>query len=141
MVIRPGVSAVIRGPDGILLQRRTDNLLWGLPGGGVEPGESVVEAVIREVREETGLEVTPVRLVGVYSSPANHQIVTYPDGNVIHYVSTGFECRIVGGALTGGPESLEVRWWPVDALPDDMMPMHRIRIHDALAEQVEAFVR
>jgi ADP-ribose pyrophosphatase YjhB (NUDIX family) len=141
MIIRPGVSAVILGPDGILLQQRTDNRLWGLPGGAVEFGESVEEAVVREVREETGLDVRPQRLIGVYSAPANHQIVTYPDGNVIHYVSSSFECRIVGGAATGGPESLAVRWWPLDALPPELMPMHRIRIEDALARQVGAFVR
>src|SRR5438045_8375170 len=70
MAIRPGVSAIILTPEGLLLQRRSDNGLWGLPGGGVEPGESVSEAIVREVREETGLEVAPGRLVGVYSAPA-----------------------------------------------------------------------
>lgn len=141
MVIRPGVSAIILTPEGILLQRRSDNGLWGLPGGGVEPGESVSEAVVREVREETGLEVTPGRLVGVYSSPAINQIVTYPDGNVIHYVSSSFECRIVGGTLACGIESLDLRWYDPTRLPAEMVPMHRIRIEDALAGKVAAFVR
>jgi ADP-ribose pyrophosphatase YjhB (NUDIX family) len=141
MVIRPGVSAIILTPDGLLLQRRADNGLWGLPGGGVEPGESVSEAVVREVREETGLEVLPGRLVGVYSSPAHHQIVTYPDGNVIHYVSTSFECALVGGTITCGTESLDVAWFDPDRLPIDLMPMHRIRIIDALARHVDAVVR
>ena len=141
MVIRPGVSAIILTPEGILLQRRSDNGLWGLPGGGVEPGESVSEAIVREVREETGLEVAPGRLVGVYSSPALNQIVTYPDGNVIHYVSSSFECRIVGGTLECGDESLDLRWFDAARLPAEMVPMHRIRIADALAGQVAAFVR
>ena len=141
MVIRPGVSAIILTPEGVLLQRRSDNGFWGLPGGSVEPGESVVEAVIREVREETGLEVRPGRLIGVYSSPALHQIVTYPDGNVIHYVSSSFECELLGGTLAINDESLELRWFPPDALPDDLMPVHRIRILDTLARQVGAFVR
>src|SRR5213080_3661891 len=99
MVIRPGVSAFIRCAEGVLLQKRDDNGLWGLPGGSVEPGESITEAVVREVREETGLDVEPVRLIGVYSSPAHHQIVTYADGNVIHYISSSFECRITGGEI------------------------------------------
>ena len=141
MIIRPGVSAIIFGSEGLLLQRRADNELWGLPGGGVEPGESVRVALIREVREETGLEVTPGRLIGVYSSPENHQIVTYPDGNVVHYVSTSFECRVVGGTLACGTESLELGWFDPERLPAEFVPMHRIRIHDALARQAEAFVR
>ena len=141
MVIRPGVSAVILRPEGVLLQKRDDNGLWGLPGGSVEPGESVAEAVVREVREETGLEVEPVRLIGVYSSPAHHQIVTYPDGNVIHYVSSAFECRITGGEIACGPESLACEWFPPDQLPPSLMPIARIRITDALAGEVRAFIR
>jgi len=141
MVVRPGVSAIILTPEGVLLQRRSDNNLWGLPGGSVEPGESVVEALVREVREETGLEVAATRLVGVYSAPALGQVVTYPDGNVIHYVSSSFECRIVGGELVCGEESLELRWYDPRRLPTDIVAMHRVRIEDALVRQTEAFVR
>ncbi len=141
MMIRPGVSAIILTAEGLLLQRRADNGLWGLPGGGVEPGESVTEALVREVREETGLEVTPLRLIGVYSAPAHGQVVTYPDGNVIHYVSSSFECRVVGGVLTCSHESLELGWFDPERLPAEMVPMHRVRIADALMRRVEAFVR
>jgi 8-oxo-dGTP pyrophosphatase MutT (NUDIX family) len=141
MLIRPGVSAVILTPEGLLLQHRSDNRLWGLPGGGVEPGESVSAAIVREVREETGLEVTPVRLIGVYSSPEHGQIITYPDGNVIHYVSSSFECRVVGGTLGCGPESLDLAWFDPERLPADLVPMHRIRIFDAVARESVAFVR
>ena len=124
MVIRPGVSAFIRCAEGVLLQKRDDNGLWGLPGGSVEPGESITEAVVREVREETGLDVEPVRLIGVYSSPAHHQIVTYADGNVIHYISSSFECRITGGEIACGPESLACEWF----LPDRLPPEHLRRL-------------
>ena len=141
MVIRPGVSAIVLTGEGLLLQRRSDNRLWGLPGGGVEPGESVTEAVVREVREETGLEVVPLRLIGVYSAPEHGQIITYPDGNVIHYISTSFECRVVAGALACSHESLELGWFDPERLPADMVPMHRVRIADALARRREAFVR
>ena len=142
MVIRPGVSAIIRTSEGVLLQRRSDNGLWGLPGGSVEPGESVSEALVREVMEETGLEVAPVRLVGVYSAPALGQVVTYPDGNVIHYVSSSFECRIVGGTLQPcGVESLELGWFDPRRLPVEMVGMHRVRIDDALLGRLEPFVR
>ena len=141
MVIRPGVAAVIFQDERVLLQRRDDNRQWGLPGGSVEPGESVRTAIIREVREETGLDVEPLRLIGVYSDPANHQIITYPDGNVIHYVSSVFECAVRGGTLTCCEESLELAFFPPDALPPDTLPISRIRIVDALTRRVEAFVR
>src|SRR5262245_22087495 len=141
MVIRPGVAAVIFEDGRVLLQRRDDNGRWGLPGGGVEPGESVRVAIVREVREETGLDVEPLRLIGVYSDPANHQIATYPDGNVIHYVSSVFECAVRGGVLACGDESLELGYFPPDDLPGDTLPISRIRIVDALARRVEAFVR
>lgn len=141
MVIRPGVAAVIFEDGRVLLQRRDDNGRWGLPGGAVEPGESVQTAVVREVQEETGLVVEPLRLIGVYSDPANHQVVTYPDGNVIHYVSSVFECAVRGGALACGAESLELGYFAPDALPDDTLAISRIRIVDAVAGRVEAFVR
>ncbi len=141
MVVRPGVAAVIFEAGRVLLQRRDDTGRWGLPGGGVEPGESVRQAVVREVREETGLDVEPLRLIGVYSDPAHHQIMTYPDGNVIHYVSVVFECAVRGGILTCNEESLELGWFDPAALPPDMMSISTIRITDALACRVEAFVR
>ena len=141
MVVRPGVSAVIFQEGRVLLQRRDDNGMWGLPGGGVEPGESVRDAVIREVHEETGLTVEPLRLIGVYSDPANHQIVSYPNGEVVHYVSTAFECRVLGGTLTTCAESLELAYFDPDALPSDLLPLARIRVQDALARHPVAFVR
>lgn len=141
MQIRPGAAAVILTDEGVLLQRRSDNGRWGLPGGAVEPGESVSVAVVREVFEETGLHVEPIRLIGVYSDPANHQVVTYPDGNVIHYVSVVFECRIKSGTLTCCDESLELAFFDPEALPGDVLPIARVRIVDALERRVEAFVR
>lgn len=141
MMIRPGVAAVIFGDGGVLLQLRDDNGRWGLPGGAVEPGESVTAALVREVWEETGLDVEPVRLIGVYSDPANHQVIHYPDGNVIHYVSSVFECTVRGGTLTRCAESLDLRFFDPAALPADALPIARIRIRDALAHQVAAFVR
>ena len=141
--IRPGVSAVIFDASGrVLLQRRTDNGLWGLPGGAVEYGESVAGAVLREIREETGLEATIVRLIGVYSDPAHHQIVSYPDGNVIHFVSLCFECRHAEPAVLAlSDETSGVAWFDAARLPETLMPMHRIRIDDALVRTAAPAVR
>ncbi len=140
--IRPGVSAVIVDAEGrILLQQRTDNGRWGLPGGAVEFGEPIVAALHREVMEETGLTVEVGRLVGIYSDPDHHQIITYPDGNVIHFVSTCFECRPTGGTLTLGEETSGLAWFTPPVWPPDLMPMHRLRIDDALTRATLPFVR
>ncbi len=139
--IRPGVAAMIRNGQGqILLQRRSDNGLWGLPGGSVEIGESVQQAIVREVEEETGLGVEVERLIGVYSDPAV-QVVRYPDGNVVHYISTLFACRILEGSLRTCEETLELDYFDPGALPADLVPMHRVRIADALANRADAFIR
>lgn len=139
--LRPAVAAIITDAEGkILLQRRSDNGLWGLPGGSVEIGESVCQAILREVREETGLTVEVLRLIGVYSDP-RFQIVRYPDDNVVHYISILFGCRILGGTLTLCDETLDLRFFASSALPSDLVPMHRIRIEDAVADRPAAFIR
>lgn len=139
--LRPSVAAVVADGDGrVLLQRRSDNGLWGLPGGSVEIGESVSAAIVREVKEETGLTVAVERLVGVYSDPAI-QIVRYPDGNVVHYISTLFACRILEGNLQTCAESLDLQFFDPANLPEDMLAMHRIRVLDAMENRPTAFVR
>ncbi len=124
----------------ILLQCRSDFRKWGLPGGSVEVGETVERAVIREVREETGYEAQLVRLVGVYSDPA-FTTTRYPNGDLVHYVSLTFECRIVGGRPRMDSESTAMAWFSPDDLPADLLEDHRPRIRDAAARQVAAFVR
>ena len=139
--VRPSASAVIFDRRGrLLLQQRSDGGQWGLTGGSVEIGESVRDAVIREVREETGLVVTVRRLVGVYSEPAL-QVVRYPDGNVWHYVNVCFECVARGGELTTCDETLALRYVSPTRLPATLLPNHRIRIRDACSRRIAAFVR
>jgi len=139
--VRPSVSAVIFDRrDHLLLQQRSDGGQWGLPGGSVEIGESVTEAVIREVREETGLGVAVRRMVGVYSDPGL-QVVRYPNGNVWHYVNVCFECAVRGGELTTCDETLALRYFPPARLPSTLLSNHRVRIRDARARRAAAFVR
>jgi ADP-ribose pyrophosphatase YjhB (NUDIX family) len=141
LALRASVSAVIfNGKRRLLLQKRSDGGQWGLPGGSVEIGESVTVAVAREVREETGLRVTPRRLIGVYSDP-RLQVVRYPDGNVWHYVSLCFECVVRGGELTTCDETLALDWFSPSRLPRPFLANHRIRIRDARARRGAAFVR
>jgi 8-oxo-dGTP pyrophosphatase MutT (NUDIX family) len=138
--VRPSVSAVVFDRRGrLLLQQRSDGGQWGLPGGSVEIGESVAAAVVREVLEETGLTVRPLRIVGVYSDPT-FQVVRYPDGNVWHYVSVCFECKVVRGALTTCDETLALDYFPVGRLPKTLLPNHRIRIRDARARRAAAAI-
>lgn len=140
--IQPGTTAVIFNSQGeILLEKRSDNGFWGMPGGAVDAGESVQQAIIREVREETGLQVRVKRLVGIYSDPQYYAIARYRDGKTVHYVSTCFECERIGGELRISEESTDIRYFPIAALPENLLLSHRIRIQDALTYRVEPFIR
>jgi 8-oxo-dGTP pyrophosphatase MutT (NUDIX family) len=132
LLLLPGVCALIFNPAGeILLQRRSDNGRWSLIGGMMEPGEHPADALVREVREETGLTVSPERITGVYLT----RIVTYPDGNAAQYVITVFRCRPISGTPhVADDESLEVRYFPLSALPE-LSSDHRQRIEYALTRQ------
>ena len=66
------VCVVVIEEEKVLLTKRDDFHIWCLPSGGVEDGETVVEAAIRETKEETGIDVKITRMVGIYSRPANH---------------------------------------------------------------------
>jgi ADP-ribose pyrophosphatase YjhB (NUDIX family) len=106
----------------------------------MEAGESLAEACIREVQEETGLLVQIVRLLGVYSTP--HRIVTYADGNQWQIVAHNYEAEVMGGELTLSDETTEFGYFtPEEIVELDLMEHHRERIADALAEQVETFIR
>lgn len=115
----PSVSALtFDGDDRLLLIRNRDDGRWAVPGGCVEPNESPEEAVRREMREETGLEVEPSRLVGVFGGPRFR--VRYPNGDETSYVTATFACTIRGGTLRpDGEEALEARffgWDEIEAL-------------------------
>lgn len=140
---RTGADAAVFDEQGrVLLQCRSDFKVWGLPGGSVEVGEKVEQAVRREVKEETGYDVEVVRLVGVYSDPA-FTTTRYPSGDVVHYVSLLFECRVTGGRLRTDSEgeSTALAFFPPDALPADLLREHAPRIADAAARREAAFVR
>ena len=140
--LRIGCSATVfdESRQKVLLTRRKDNGLWCLPGGHMESGESVEECCVREVFEETGLQVRVKRLTGVYSNP--DQLVIYPDGNQAHFVVMNFEVEIVEGELSLSDETSEIGYFSLEEI--ESMPMHDRhvdRVTDALAGQVEAFIK
>ncbi|MEU3354993.1 NUDIX domain-containing protein [Streptomyces sp. NPDC037389] len=114
-------SAVVTDDAGrILLQRRSDNGLWALPGGGMDMTDSLPGAAVREVKEETGLDVEITGLVGTYTDPRH--VIAYSDGEVRRQFNVCFRARVVGGALAVSDESTEVRFVPPDEL--GALPMH-----------------
>jgi 8-oxo-dGTP pyrophosphatase MutT (NUDIX family) len=135
--VRVGVGVVVWDDRRwVLLERRRDCDLWGLPGGRIEPGESVREAALREVREETGLTVAVQRLVGVYSEPCG-RIATYPDnGDVVHLVDIVLEACVISGKLSCSEESLEVRFFDPRNLPSDLVPPAITPLQDILEGRV-----
>jgi len=134
---RVGACAVVFDEAGrLLLMRRADNGYWGLPGGHLDHGETLVQAAVRETREETGLDVQVERLDGLYSA-------SFADGFIINdanqVVVASFICRVVGGELRPGPEATAAAFFPLDALPEPILPIHVRRIRHATQESDRVF--
>jgi 8-oxo-dGTP pyrophosphatase MutT (NUDIX family) len=135
----PAVGAIICDEEGcILLQQRADNGRWHPPAGALEPHEHPADAVVREVWEETGLLVEPLRVTGVYGGSDFH--ATYPGGDQIAVYSVMFECRVVGGEAS--PDGIEVTALGHFSLEEvrDLVPQRwQRRVFDALGGQSSAY--
>lgn len=132
--IVPAVTAFIRDERGfLLLERRSDNGRWGMPGGVQEIGENISNTVVREVAEETGITVEVTGLVGIFTDPGH--IIEFSDGEVRQEFSLCFRARPVAGEIAVSSESLEVRWINPDELDSmDVSPTTRKRILEGLKE-------
>jgi 8-oxo-dGTP diphosphatase len=125
LIMFPTVSAIVFNDRGeILLGQRSDNHQWSVVAGMMDPGEQPADALVREVEEETGVQVKIERLAGV----ALHEVV-YGNGDRCHMVNTWFRCRAVSGeARVNDSESIAVGWFAPDALPQlNPFALHRIR--------------
>lgn len=127
---RIACSAIIERGGEYLMARRRDIGWWNLPGGGLEAGETVEQGLAREVREEVGVEIRIMRLVGVYSKPQKNEVVLT------------FLCKLADDTPPATSDEVsEVRWFHANALPDDTLPKHRQRVLDAALDQREAILR
>lgn len=116
----------------VLLQRRADRDVWGFPGGAMELGESAPAAAIREVREETGLEVEPEGLIGVYTDYYDE----YPNGDKAQTICIFFALKVMGGTLSArDSETLELRWFAPDQVPPLVNRQHEDAWQDARANR------
>ncbi|QIM22011.1 NUDIX domain-containing protein [Phycicoccus sp. HDW14] len=136
----PSVVAVVRDDRGrVLLIHKTDNDLWALPGGGHEIGESIVDTVVREVKEETGFDVDVETITGTYTNP--HHVMAYDDGEVRQQFSIAFRARLIGGRARTSSESSAVEWvHPDDLASLDVHPSMRLRIAHALEDRDTPFL-
>lgn len=123
-------GVVLDGDERVLLVRRADNGRWSLPAGILEPGEQPAIAMIREIHEETAVEAEIDRLVSVDALPPG----SYPNGDQVQFLDLCFRCHpLRGEARVNDDESLEVAWFPLDALPAGLAPREHACIANALA--------
>ncbi|RNB85145.1 NUDIX domain-containing protein [Brevibacillus fluminis] len=117
LIFVPAVVAVIRNEnDEILFGRKHNEEQWGIIAGAIEIGETPAEALCREVGEETGLQVIPETIIGVFGG--EEQRFTYPNGHQVEYLTIVFSCTVKGGALlTQSEEMGELRYFSERELP------------------------
>lgn len=127
--IAVAVSAFVQDDEGrILMIRRTDNDLYSIPGGQVEPGETLTQAAIREVKEETGIGIDVTGLVGLYSNPSH--VIEYDNGEIRQEFSICFRSLPIGGELHTSSESSEVHWV-------DRVNLAALNIHPSIQLRIE----
>ncbi len=119
---RFGVNIVLLDADAshVLLEHRADSDLWGLFGGAVDDDESALQALHREIREETSLELASWDLLGVFSDPT--RILAYPDGAVLQSISVSFIGRLADGDPVMSDESSGCGWFAWVDIPWDQVP-------------------
>jgi ADP-ribose pyrophosphatase YjhB (NUDIX family) len=117
----PGGSALVVDATGaVLMQRRSDSGNWALPGGVMEIGETLEQCVVRETKEETGLDIDITGLLGIYTDPEH--VIEYSDGEIRQEFNITYYGRVCGGQITVSDESTEVRFILAEELEE--LPVH-----------------
>ena len=113
----------------VLLQRRQDKNKWGFPGGAIELGESAENAVKREIKEETGLDVIVSKLIGIYTDYYDE----YPNGDKAQCITIFLELKKVSGELSySDEETLELRYFSLNEVPDLVNKQHEEFLKDII---------
>jgi ADP-ribose pyrophosphatase YjhB (NUDIX family) len=135
--IRPAVAVALLDSDRhVLLLRRKDNDKWTMPGGTLDFGESLTDCAIREVREETGLQIQITGLIGTYSDP--HILIAYSDGEVRQEFTFVYAAEIQSGELQIDGESKESAWTPLSSAVElPLAESQRRRLKDVIEYQKE----
>ncbi len=104
----------------VLLQRRSDDDLWGNPGGSMELGETIYDTVIREIKEETDIKLKQkdLKIFNVYSGEEQHHI--YPNGDEVYFVNIIFEAHIADIVFRKDEESNELKFFNLNNIPKNV---------------------
>jgi 8-oxo-dGTP diphosphatase len=121
-------AIILDGQKRVLLCHRCDHDLWNLPGGGLEFNEAPWECVVREVKEEIGLDVEVERLAGIYSKRNQNDIVF------------SFVCKIIGGKTMLTDEADQIEYFSIEQIPKNTVPKQVERIRDVLADQGQTLI-
>ncbi|MCF6137748.1 NUDIX hydrolase [Pseudalkalibacillus berkeleyi] len=123
----------------LLLQLRSDNEEWGIPGGFMDLNESVQDTAKREVYEETGLKLGHMDLFGIYSGPDKDK--TFPNGDQVALVQVCFKCHHFDGILVEeNHESLQNQFFSLDDIPENIFSEHRVIIDNLLSERITPII-
>ena len=120
LVMTVGCGVLVENQEGkVLLQKRSDTGEWCVPGGALELGETYAEAATREVREEVGIEVSDLKLFGLYSG--DDRMIHYPNGDKVYSLSVIFTTRNYSGEISDSDsEVLEHKFFSREEIPDDL---------------------
>lgn len=143
-IILSGGTAVVYNEDGLVLAIHDKHLdLWDFPSGLADLGESSSATIVREVYEEAGFEVEPVKILGIYSDPHYSQ-TQFANGDLAQVIDLLMECKIVGGvAKPDGVETDSVQFMPLSQLASqaNLSPLRQQMFADLLTQQETPFIR
>ena len=120
-------GCVVNENGEVLLQKRTDFDAWGFPGGAIELGETPEMAAIREIKEETGLDVEIIELIGVYTELD----MIYPNGDKAQSICIAYKLNAVGGEIIShNKETKELKWFSLNYMPNLFCNQHEKILND-----------